>query len=129
LTRDYYAIDELTSDVYYFGEDVDVYRNWRVVSRKGSWLSGVNGAKFGLMMPGSPKAGQRFYQEQAPGVGMDRAEIVSATETANTPAGTFENWRHARFELAHFIAFMCWRRVRSRRAPATTSGMPKGSAP
>src|ERR1035438_8599277 len=26
LTRDYYAIDSVTNDVYYFGEDVDVYK-------------------------------------------------------------------------------------------------------
>src|SRR5690348_8160466 len=94
LTRDYYAIDSRTSDVYYFGEDVDVYKNGKVVSHRGSWLSGVNGAKFGLMMPGSPKAGQRFYQEQAPGVGMDRAEILSTGEKMTTPAGTFEHCVH-----------------------------------
>src|ERR1041385_2721366 len=70
LTRDYYAIDSATNDVYYMGEDVDVYKNGKVVSHEGSWLSGVNGAKFGLMMPGAPKTGQKFYQELAPGVGM-----------------------------------------------------------
>src|SRR5260370_20242340 len=30
LTRDYYAIDSVTNDVYYFGEDVDVYKNGKV---------------------------------------------------------------------------------------------------
>jgi hypothetical protein len=94
LTRDYYAIDSTTNDLYYFGEDVDVYRNGKVVSHEGAWLSGVEGAKFGLMMPGNPKPGQRFYQERAPGVGMDRAEIVSADEKIATPAGTFENCIH-----------------------------------
>jgi hypothetical protein len=90
LTRDYYAIDSVTNDVYYFGEDVDVYRNGKVTGHEGAWLSGVKGAKFGLMMPGKPKVGQRFYQEQAPGVGMDRAEIVSDSERVTTAAGTFE---------------------------------------
>ncbi|MBS1858333.1 MAG: hypothetical protein JST11_23380 [Acidobacteria bacterium] len=94
LTRDYYAIDPATNDVYYFGEDVDVYRNGKVVGHEGSWLSGVKGAKFGLMMPGRPKRGQRFYQEQAPGVGMDRAEIVSVDEKVVTPAGTFDHCIH-----------------------------------
>jgi hypothetical protein len=65
-----------------------------VVSHEGSWLSGVKGAKFGLMMPGNPKPGQRFYQEQAPGVGMDRAEILSISEKITTPAGTFEECLH-----------------------------------
>jgi hypothetical protein len=91
LTRDYFAIDSATNDVYYFGEDVDVYKNAKVASHEGSWLSGVKGAKFGLMMPGNPKAGMRFYQEQAPGVGMDRAEIQASRETVVTPAGTFRN--------------------------------------
>ncbi len=94
LTRDYYAIDSLTNDVYYFGEDVDTYKNGKVVGHEGAWLSGVNGAKFGLMMPGAPRAGQKFYQEQAPGVGMDRAEILSDNEKIVTPAGTYDKCIH-----------------------------------
>ena len=94
LTLDYYAIDSITNDVYYMGEDVDVYKNGKVVGHAGSWLSGVKGAKFGLMMPGAPQPGRRFYQEQAPGVGMDRAEIVSGDEKVSTPAGTFEKCIH-----------------------------------
>jgi hypothetical protein len=91
LTRDYYAIDSLTNDVYYFGEDVDEYKNGKVSGHGGSWASGVKNAKFGLMMPAKPVAGQRFYQEQAPGVGMDRAEIVSIQSSISTPAGKFTN--------------------------------------
>ena len=94
LTRDYYAIDSQTNDVYYFGEDVDVYKNGKVAGHEGSWLSGVKGARFGMMMPGKPKVGQRFYQEQAPGVGMDRFEIVADQEKVVTPAGTFEKCIH-----------------------------------
>jgi len=91
LTRDYYAIDSATNDVYYMGEDVDVYQNGTVVGHDGAWLSGVQGAAFGMMLPGRPMAGQRFYQEQAPGVGMDRIRIRSVTGKISTPAGTFEN--------------------------------------
>lgn len=58
LTRDYYAIDSVTNDVYYFGEEVDVVKHGKVVGHKGTWLAGVNGARFGLMMPASPKPGQ-----------------------------------------------------------------------
>ena len=94
VTRDYYAIDGRTNDVYYFGEDVDVYRNGKVAGHEGSWLSGVNGARFGLMMPGKPRVGLRAYQEQAPGVGMDRFEIVSDNEQVVAPAGTFRNCLH-----------------------------------
>jgi len=94
LTRDYYAIDAATNDVYYMGEEVDVYKDGKVVNHEGSWLSGEKGAKFGMMLPGSPKVGQRFYSEQAPGVAMDRMEVVSVTERASTPAGAFEKCVH-----------------------------------
>ena len=95
VTRDYFAIDSTTNDVYYMGEDVDVYKDGKVNSHKGAWLSGVNGAKFGLMVPGNPKTGQRFYQERAPGVGMDRVEIVAVDGKITTPAGSFDKCIHA----------------------------------
>lgn len=94
LTHDYYAIDRTTNDVYYLGEDVDTYKNGKVVGHEGAWLSGVKGARFGLMMPGQIQVGQMFYQEQAPGVGMDRAEVVAVGETVKTPAGVFKNCVH-----------------------------------
>ena len=94
VTRDYYAIDAATNDVYYFGEEVDVVKNGKVVDHKGTWLSGEKGAKFGLMIPTSPKAGQKFYQELAPGVGMDRIEVLSIDEKITTPAGTFAKSIH-----------------------------------
>jgi hypothetical protein len=76
--------------VYYFGEDVDMYKKGKVVNHEGSWRHGANGATFGLMMPGKPVVGMKFYQEQAKGVAMDRAEIVSLTGTVTTRAGRFE---------------------------------------
>jgi len=94
ITKDYYAIDSQTGDVYYFGEEVDVYKNGKVTGHAGTWLSGVNGAKFGLMMPAKPKKGQKFYQELAPKVGMDRIEILSVEEKITVPAGTFEHVVH-----------------------------------
>jgi hypothetical protein len=94
VTRDYYAVDSRTNDVYYFGEDVDAYRNGKIVNHQGSWLSGVNGARFGLMMPAAPRKGQRFYQEHAPGTGMDRTEILAVDEKVTTPAGTFDHCVH-----------------------------------
>lgn len=91
VSRNYFAVDKTNNDIYYFGEDVDMYKNGKVTGHGGSWLSGKDGAKYGLMMPGTAKVGLRYYQERAPKVAMDRAEIVSLTETLKTPAGTFEN--------------------------------------
>jgi hypothetical protein len=89
VARNYFAFCEQTKDVFYFGEDVDFYENGKVVKHDGTWLAGVDGNKPGLMMPGAPKLNMKYYQEIAPKVAMDRAEIVSLTETCKTPAGTF----------------------------------------
>ena len=91
VSRNYFAINKRTNDVFYFGEDVDMYKDGKVVSHAGSWLSGVKKAKFGLMMPGQPSLEARYYQEVAPKVALDRAEIVSISETVKTPAGEFTN--------------------------------------
>ena len=87
ISRNYFAIAPGTRDVYYFGEDVDMYKDGKVTGHAGSWLAGVNGAKAGLMFPGSPKAGQKFMQEMAAKVAMDRCEIVSTSESVTVPAG------------------------------------------
>jgi hypothetical protein len=91
LSRNYYAISKRTNSVYYFGEDVDEYKDGKVVGHPGAWLSGKDGARFGLMMPGVPLLKGRFYQEVAPGVAQDRAEIVALGVTIKTPAGEFKN--------------------------------------
>src|SRR5881628_25844 len=91
VARNYFAISKRTNDVFYFGEDVDMYKNGKVVNHDGTWLSGVNGSKFGLMMPGRVLLHSRYYQEVAPKIAMDRATIVSVTETVKTPAGEFKN--------------------------------------
>ena len=92
VSHNYFAIDKATGDIYYFGEDVDMYdADGKVTGHEGGWLSGLNDAKFGLMMPGKPMVGSRYYQEMAPKVAMDRAEIVSISETVKVPAGTFKN--------------------------------------
>jgi hypothetical protein len=79
LSRNYFAICRRSNSVYYFGEDAG-----------GAWQHGEKGAHFGLMMPGTPLVGGRYYQEIAPGAAMDRAEILSVSATYETPAGKFE---------------------------------------
>lgn len=89
VSRNFFAIDPETNDVFYFGEDVDIYENGKVVKHTGEWRAGSDNAKAGMMMPGRPTVGLRYYQEVAPGVAMDRAEVISLNETLQTPAGTF----------------------------------------
>ena len=89
LWWNFFAICTETNDVFYFGEDVDIYRDGKVVRHSGEWRAGEGNAKAGMIMPGQPSVGQKHYQEMAPGVAMDRAEIVSLEETLKTPAGVF----------------------------------------
>jgi hypothetical protein len=97
VSRNYFAIDKTTSDVYYFGEEVDVYdRSGKIVSHGGAWLSGVKGARFGLIMPGAPVIGDRYYQEFAPAEAMDRAENVTLHAKLKTPMKTFKKCFYVR---------------------------------
>ncbi len=91
VSRNYFAIDKATNDVYYFGEDVDNYNDGKVSGHGGSWISGKDGAHYGLLIPNQPKVGDKFYQEVAPKVAMDRFEVKSFNETVRVPAGKFEN--------------------------------------
>ncbi len=90
VSNNYFSICEGTNDVFYFGEDVDNYEDGEVVNHDGAWLAGKDN-KAGLIMPGTPKTEMKYYQEIAPGVAMDRAEIISLDEICETPAGTFSN--------------------------------------
>jgi hypothetical protein len=96
VSRNYFATDPRSGDVYYFGEDVDNYQDGKVINHDSAWLAGENGARFGLMIPGQPKVGDKYYQEVAPKVALDRVEIVSVNETVKTPAGTFHHCVHLR---------------------------------
>lgn len=91
VAANYMAICEKTKDVYYFGEEVDYYKKGKVINHDGSWLAGVDGGKAGMLMPGDIEKTKTFYIEYVPGVALERAEIVSNTETCKTPAGIFSD--------------------------------------
>lgn len=89
VSRNYFAVGKDSGTIYYFGEDVDVFENGKV-THEGSWHSGVDGAKFGVTIPGEIKIGAKYYQERAPKIALDRGENISTNETAKMPVGKFE---------------------------------------
>jgi hypothetical protein len=90
ISRNYFAFCKETGSIFYFGEDVDMYKDGKIMNHSGAWLAeGKN--KAGLMIPGLPLIGSKYYQEIAPGIAMDRAEIISISDTLDTQAGKFKN--------------------------------------
>lgn len=91
ISRNYFAQCTETGSVFYFGEHVDIYEDGEVVSHGGEWLAGENGARAGIIMPGTVVAGSRYFQEIAPGVAMDRAEHLMTGLEIETEAGAFDD--------------------------------------
>ena len=90
-TYDWFAQDK-KGTVWYFGEDTKEYENGEVVSTKGSWEAGVDGAKPGIIMPADPKVGQSYHQEYYPGRGYGHGQECSSLNASVTvPYGSFDH--------------------------------------
>ena len=89
-TYDWFAQDK-EGTVWYFGEDTKEYEEGKVVSTKGSWEAGVDGAKPGIIMPSDPKVGQSYHQEYYPGEAMDMARVLSSNASITVPYGSFDH--------------------------------------
>ncbi len=90
ISMNFFAICKEHGDVFYFGEEVDIYENGKIVRHSGAWRADEKNSQAGIIMPGTILLGARHYQEIAPNA-MDRAEIISDDVTMKTPAGTFTN--------------------------------------
>jgi hypothetical protein len=92
ISRNYFANCRASRDVYYFGEDVDIYEDGDVVGHDGAWLAGRHGALPGMVMPETAFiVGSRYYQEVAPGIALDRSEHKRTGFSMQVPAGSFDN--------------------------------------
>ncbi len=88
ISRNFFAVCRPTDDVFYFGEEVDIYEDGAIVSHDGAWLAGQAGALPGVMMPGRFLLGSRYFNEVAPNA-MDRAEHAEDGLALSTEAGDF----------------------------------------
>jgi hypothetical protein len=89
VAHDFFAQHRRTGDVYYFGEDVDNYRNGRIANHNGAWVAGVGRNEPGIIMLAQPRVGQTYQQEFAPGEAEDRGTVMALDETVKVPAGEF----------------------------------------
>ncbi|MBT8078576.1 MAG: hypothetical protein KJO31_08350 [Gammaproteobacteria bacterium] len=91
ISRNFFAMAKKTKDVFYFGEDVDYFKDGEIIGHDGEWRAGKDGARPGLYMPAKPAVGMKYYMEYAPGAAMDRAEIFETGATVETHRGTFDD--------------------------------------
>jgi hypothetical protein len=98
ISRNFYAICDPTNDVYYFGEDVDIYNEDGTITHEGAWRAGEPDddgvAEPGIIMPGTFLLGSRYYQELAEGIALDRAEHTDMGLEITVPAGSFTDCVH-----------------------------------
>ena len=79
VTNDWYAQDQ-HGNVWYFGENTkELDRHGHVTSREGSFKSGKNGARPGVLFPGHPRVGQTARQEYLKGHAEDHFKILDTS--------------------------------------------------
>ena len=88
-TLDWYAQDS-AGNLWYMGEDTKEYENGEVVTTKGSWEAGVDGAQAGIILPAAPEVGMTYRQEYYAGQAEDGAKILSLDEWVGVPFGSFD---------------------------------------
>jgi hypothetical protein len=88
-TTDWYSQDA-RGRVWYFGEDTrELDAHGRTTSTEGSWRTGVDGARPGIIMPARLRVGATFRQEHYPGHAEDRFRILSRRARVTVPFGHF----------------------------------------
>jgi hypothetical protein len=87
VTDDWYAQDG-DGNIWYLGEATAEYKDGKVVTREGSFESGVDGAQPGIAVPADPVPGMTYRQEYYAKHAEDRAAVVTVgQEHVDVPYG------------------------------------------
>jgi hypothetical protein len=89
-THDYFAQSD-DGTVYYLGEDVDNYKDGKVVDHEGQWLLGRDTQKPGVLMPADLRVGLKFKPEDIPGLAVENAEVAELGSTLEVAAGKYDD--------------------------------------
>jgi hypothetical protein len=89
-TFDWYAQDG-NGNVWYLGEETKEYEDGKLMTTAGSWEAGVDGALPGVIVPATPEVGMAYRQEYYAGDAEDAAEVLSLSERAEVPFGSFRD--------------------------------------
>lgn len=88
VSENWFAQDR-NGDVWYFGELSQSYENGVPSGTEGSWEAGVADALPGIIMKADPQIGDAYFQEFAPGVAEDQAEVTGTNGSATVLQGSF----------------------------------------
>lgn len=99
VALDYFAQDD-NGTVYYLGEEVDEYKDGKIISHDGSWMLGKDTAVPGVIMPAKPKLGDKFRSEDVSAEIGEIDEIISLSEDVKVPAGTYKDCLKIKESLA-----------------------------
>jgi hypothetical protein len=73
------------------GEDSLERKNGRLVRTDDSWQAGVDGAKPGIIMRGTPRPGDVYRQEYYPAGGaLDQARVLGPKTGVTVPYGSYQ---------------------------------------
>lgn len=89
-TDDWYAQDA-EGNVWYLGGETREHLDDTVVTTKGSWQAGVDGAQPGILLPAHPRPGMAYRQERYDGRVEDRARVLGLGMRAKVPYGFFRH--------------------------------------
>ncbi len=87
-TLDWFAQDR-AGNVWYFGENTMELIGGRPSTLDGTFVSGENGARPGIIMKAHPAIGDFYRQEFDLGNAEDYGEVASLSDTVTVAAGTF----------------------------------------
>ena len=89
-TLDFFAQDR-QGNVWYFGENTAEFENGLLATIAGSFLSGLNNDKAGIIMKAHPAPGDFYRQEFSLGNAEDYAETLDLNSRVVVPYGHFNN--------------------------------------
>ena len=88
-TFDWYAQDAAGA-IWYLGEQTAEFEHGEIISREGSFESGVDGALPGIALPAEPAPGLAYRQEYYAGEAEDNGAVLSVDELVEVPYGRFD---------------------------------------
>jgi hypothetical protein len=90
ISYNFFAQDAL-GNVYYFGEEVDEYKDGQVSGHGGAWLVGKNATEPCVFMPARLTVGLGFKNENSPPAAEEWNEIEATDAALEVPSGSYRD--------------------------------------